>query len=262
MKTVTLKADTRLYRVAGPGWGWPAVVSGNGALSPRFTGNRYNSRGERTVYAAGLWVTLTEAAYYAAADMQRDRVATHFRHPGGVSVPLEADYVLWCFDLAGPMTVVDVTNSAAGPGPPAFPGGPNYPGLILRTPSRDYRATQDLATHIRSLSSPTYDGLFVPSVRATPGRYSLAEPSYVFFLDDATPVLPAKLVGAWKLIFTFPDLAGRPATGATPQIGWADPHFFLDHSAAHSPVPPGPNFTGPEGLELAPGRYQLSFNNS
>jgi hypothetical protein len=217
---------TPLYRVTRPDETWPEVVMGLGAYFT--TGGRYNRPHQPTVYAADdPWVALTEGAFYQALRLQKT-LADSSVVP--VRYPLTSLCKLWRFVIDPPPPLIDLEH------PDALRRF-SYAPHMLFNPSREYRATRDLADEVRAYlppdgsADPRPEGLKAPSVRA-PRRGTWQPYQYALFVMRPSVQRPyeerGRLLDEWELTYEFQEPPPRRAvTFTSARIDWVKPRFRL-----------------------------------
>ncbi len=241
-----LSANQHFFRITKARRRWRDVLSGEGALYLRATGNRYNVILQQAAYVSdSLAVAVTEWAYYVARDWQ-DHIGKHHAFP--ITGPLLSEAMLWQFTIKTPNYVVDAESLAA-----SLP----WPAHVLLNPSGNYAATQYLANLALSRSFPGYTpphpGLKVPAVRSRLQALA-SESNFVFFRMGKSPT--GQLVGKWRLQIEFLDPAGNEVTAATVRVDWSRFRFRLLQPPGSFPA----GQTSPAGYSAA-SWYPLALNH-
>lgn len=227
-----LPANTTLYRVTRAQDTWADVLQGLGSFYNH--GGRYNRVGQQTVYATpDPLVALCEFAWHSALK--------HTQQLGdrkSVIYPCTDNGKLWQFQLATPITLVDLTNPAAA-NRLAFPAhAPTNPH-----PER-YAHCQHIADQVRVMtgssgSQTRPEGVYAPSLR-TPATATKSMQVVLFYMP--TPVVPQTLqsrglpISDWNIELEFLTASNRqPVTPTDLHIAWNRPQFRLSGSANSVP---------------------------
>lgn len=230
----TLPARTPLYRASRANDTWDDVLQGYGSF---FTsGGRYNVTHQQTVYATqDPLVALTEFGWHSAlkrCEGLGDRVA--------LAYPFAAAGKLWRFELATPITLVDVTHAGC-----VHQFG--YPAHAVHNPHPDrYRVCQHVADQLRQWANPPApntrpEGLVAPSIR-TPSRAGYIPRQVVLFVMPAPAVVPQSLQSRGTLLDSrdielefLTAVHNQPVAAVDPMIAWRSPRCRL--SGSSNPVP-------------------------
>jgi hypothetical protein len=168
-----------------------------------------------------------------------------------VSYPFRSEHLFWGFQINPPPPVVDLENPAATA---LFQYSPH----ILTNPSQNYRATQQVANHVRAHTpplgspDPLPEGILAPSVRtANVGAYQPKQ--LALFVINRPGSLPydqrSNLSAKMRLEFEF--FAAAPVGGSvhfqSPTINWTRPKFRLCTIVGEPSISPIPALMGRPG---------------
>lgn len=236
---LTLPATTLFYRVLSPGRPWTDILAGQGAYFGRPYGGRYNRSRQNTVYTStDPLVALAEYAFYEGSRWQEIIGTTALRNQPHLLPFVTGSGTrprLWCFRLAPPPTIIDVTD------PAALHAFQHLPHTLLNPSSTYYAPTQDLMDavfhHLPSPQGLKAQGVQAPSVR-TPRVGNYQPTQQVFVLAHNQRRLPGTAGESWDLDIEFLDaLTGATATPGSTRIDWARPRIRLHPRSGAGIVP-------------------------
>ncbi len=218
-----------LYRVTRRDTAWPEPVRGYGAFYVPPGGNRYNAAHQLTVSCSeDPLVAITEAAFYQAHQW-RDAIANSLINP--VSYPFRSEHLFWAFRIDPLPPIIDLED-------PIAVAHFGYSPHVLTNPGQNYRATQEVATSVRTYRTPLGScqpipgGVRAPSVR-TPKVGTYQPKQLALFVVDRPGEVPydqrSSLVARMRLEFEF--FAAPPVGGSvnydSVAINWAKPRYRL-----------------------------------